>query len=188
MIAYKGFEKDLSCTAGGNRFQYRLGVINTTEAANCRKNGFHCAEDPLDCLSYYSDWDNSVYYIVDAGGDINEDGEDSKISCTEMLLLKELTMEEFLMESLIYISNHPLRKMNGNVRMDEAEAYGKFVIVRGKQPIAKGVKGAFLGFAREDKSSSEINDIAVYKIDGVNFLPDTWYTVEGVPYEKGEES
>lgn len=188
MIAYKGFDKDLSCTSGGNRFQYQLGIVNVTEAANCRENGFHCAEDPLDCLSYYADWENSVYYIVDAGGDIHEDGTDSKISCTEMLLLKELTMEEFIIESLIYISNHPLRKANNHVRMDEAEASGRFIIVRGKQPIAKGVTGSYLGFAREEKESNEISDIAVYKIDGVNFLPDTWYTVEGIPLEKEAKS
>lgn len=188
MIAYKGFKKDLSCTSGGNRFQYKLGVINTTEAANCRQNGFHCAEDPLDCLSYYPDWDGSVYYIVDAGGDISEDGTDSKISCTEMLLIKELTMEEFIMESLIYISNHPFRVMNRCVMTDEAEARVKFAIVRGKQPIAKGAKGTFLGFAREEKGSPEIGDIAVYKIDGVTFLPDKWYTVEGIPYDKEDES
>lgn len=188
MIAYKGFKKDLSCTSGGNKFQYKLGVVNITEAANCRQNGFHCAEDPLDCLSYYPNWEESVYYIVEAAGDINEDGEDSKISCTEMLLLKKLNLEEFLMESLIYISNHPLRKMNGRVQIGEAEARGNFVIVRGKQPIAKGSKGNFLAFAREEKGNSEIGDIAVYKIDGVNFLPDTWYTVEGTPYEKENES
>ena len=32
---------------------------------------------------------NSVYYIVDASGDLDEDGEDSKISCTKMRLLKK---------------------------------------------------------------------------------------------------
>lgn len=33
IIAYKGFDKDLSCTAGGNRFQYELGTWNEeTEA------------------------------------------------------------------------------------------------------------------------------------------------------------
>ena len=84
MIAYKGFQKDLKCRG----FQFQEYGINETEKANCRQNGFHCAENPLDCLCYYPNWKNSVYYIVDASGDLDEDGEDSKISCTKMRLLK----------------------------------------------------------------------------------------------------
>lgn len=49
MIAYKGFRPGLICRG----YQFVMG-LNTTEKANCRENGFHCAEDPLDCLSYYS--------------------------------------------------------------------------------------------------------------------------------------
>lgn len=49
MIAYKGFRPGLICRG----YQFVMG-LNTTEKANCRENGFHCAENPLDCLSYYS--------------------------------------------------------------------------------------------------------------------------------------
>ena len=63
--------------------------------ANCIVNGFHCAANPLDCLSYYPDIQKSEYYIVDAGGDIDEDGDDSKISCTELNILKRLENRDF---------------------------------------------------------------------------------------------
>lgn len=76
MIAYKGFRPGLICRG----YQFVMG-LNTTEKANCRENGFHCAEDPLDCLSYYSSLEHSEYYIVNAGGDIDEDEHDSKIAC-----------------------------------------------------------------------------------------------------------
>ena len=79
MIAYKAFEHGLICRG----YQFSMG-LNRTEKANCRQNGFHCAEDPLDCLTYYSDMDRAEYYVVDAGGDIDEDGYDTKISCTEL--------------------------------------------------------------------------------------------------------
>ena len=68
MIAYKGFRPGMICID----YQFQMG-LNVTEKANCRQNGFHCAEDPLDCLSYYGDVDHSEYYIVNAGGDIDED-------------------------------------------------------------------------------------------------------------------
>ena len=48
MIAYKGFLPGLICRG----YQFRMG-LNVTEKANCAHNGFHCAEDPLDCLRYY---------------------------------------------------------------------------------------------------------------------------------------
>ena len=47
MYAYKGFEPDLSCRG----YRFVMGK-NVTPEANCASNGFHCAEDPLDCLSY----------------------------------------------------------------------------------------------------------------------------------------
>ena len=52
MIAYKGFAPGLICRG----HQFVMGV-NKTEKANCRQNGFHCAENPLDCLTYYSNLD-----------------------------------------------------------------------------------------------------------------------------------
>lgn len=54
MYAYKGFEPDLSCRG----YRFVMGK-NVTPEANCASNGFHCAEDPLDCLTYYSDMDRS---------------------------------------------------------------------------------------------------------------------------------
>lgn len=44
MIAYKGFEKNLSYRG----YQFKRYGINETTEANCRQNGFHCAENPLD--------------------------------------------------------------------------------------------------------------------------------------------
>ena len=48
MLAYKGFDKGLIC----RDYQFNPG-LNVTEKANCAKNGFHCAENPLDCFNYY---------------------------------------------------------------------------------------------------------------------------------------
>lgn len=58
-ICYKGFEPDLSCRG----YRFVMGK-NVTPEANCASNGFHCAENPLDCLSYYGDMNRSIYYLV----------------------------------------------------------------------------------------------------------------------------
>lgn len=73
MYAYKGFEPDLSCRG----YRFVMGK-NVTPEANCASNGFHCAENPLDCLTYYSDMDRSIYCLVQPGGDIDEDDRDSR--------------------------------------------------------------------------------------------------------------
>lgn len=179
IIAYKGFDKDLSCTSGGNKFQYRLNTWNEEPEANCAKNGFHCAENPLDCLSYYPNMDKSVYYLVLADGDMNEDGNDSKISCTRMKLIRELTKEQFVAESILYISMHPLRSNNSRVKINEAIAISGFAIVRGKTPVAKGKKGDILAFAKEQPNSSEIQEIGMLIVDGKEIKENTWYSIDG---------
>lgn len=94
MIAYKGFEKNLSCRG----YQFKRYGINETTEANCRQNGFHCAENPLDCLVHYPNWKKSTYFIVKAFGDLDEDDQDTKISCTKIELIEELDFQRFCYE------------------------------------------------------------------------------------------
>ena len=149
MIAYKGFLPGLICRG----YQFRMG-LNVTEKAN----GFHCAEDPLDCLRYYGDINHAEYYIVDAGGDIDEDGVDSKISCTELTILKRLTKKELFLHGLAFMADHPKRKWNSNIKADKAEAWN--------------------GFAKEDGTTGGIQQIVVAEIDGKTLQPGIWYGVE----------
>lgn len=181
MIAYKAFDPDLSCTSGGHRFQYKTDTWNQEPAADCAKRGFHCAENPLDCLSYYGDWKKAVYYMVLADGDIDEDGRDSKISCTRLKLVKQLKLEEFVVHSLHYLIKHPGRTRNHRVRTEHGEAQSGFVIVRGKEPAAKGKPGDILGLAKEEEDSQEIAEAGVFIVDGKKYFPDIWYDVHGNP-------
>ena len=174
MYAYKGFEPDLSCRG----YRFVMGK-NVTPEANCASNGFHCAENPLDCLNYYGDIDHSEYYIVNAGGDIDEDEVDSKISCTELTVLKRLTKEELLLHGLAFMADHPKREWNSHVRKDQAEACDGYAAVRGADPIAKGRrKGDVLAFAKEDPATGCIQQIVVATIDGKTLLPNVWYGVD----------
>ena len=173
MIAYKGFEKGLVCRG----YQFVMG-LNCTEKANCRENGFHCAEDPLDCLTYYSNMDNSEYYIVNAGGDVHEDGVDTKISCTELTIIQKLSREDFFLHALAFMVDHPKREWSSHVIKDMGSAqYRYYAVVRGKDPIASGPKGSILAFAKED-AEGNISQIALAKVDGKKLLPNVWYGVD----------
>lgn len=172
MIAYKGFQPGLIC----RDYQFIMGR-NTTAEANCAHNGFHCAEDPLDCLSYYRDIDHSEYYLVQPGGDIDEDEDDSKIACTELTIIKKLEREEFFLHALAYMVDHPGREWSDNVYRDQGKAQYGYAVVRGTDPIASGVKGDILAFAKEAPGGGKIVQIALVRVDGKKIKPNTWYDV-----------
>ena len=177
MIAYKAFHSGLVC----RDYQFHMG-LNTTEKANCAQNGFHCAANPLDCLSYYSDMEHSEYYIVDAGGDIDEDDVDSKISCTQLTILKKLDLWEFTAHALAYLFDHPKMAWNQYVQREYGETNRGFVIVRGKDPAAKGKNGDILALARESAEGEEIVQLCMARVDGVKLLPSVFYDVDLIPH------
>jgi hypothetical protein len=149
-----------------------------TDKANCRENGFHCAANPLDCLTYYSNMDKADYYIVDARGDIHEDGDDSKIACTELFIIAKLSREEFFLHALAYMADHPLLKTPRYVSNDCARARDGYAIVRGYDPIAQGILGDILAFAKEDPNTHKVVQIALTCVDGKKALPNVWYGVD----------
>ena len=78
MKAYKGFNKDMTCTPiGGHSFQYEEGKTYHVDEAELCKSGFHACENPLDCFSYYTPA-NSVYHEVELEDVTNEKSDDSK--------------------------------------------------------------------------------------------------------------
>ena len=174
MIAYKGFNHGLICLG----YHFQMG-LNVTDEANCAHNGFHCAEDPLDCLTYYPDMNRSVYCLVNAGGDVDEDGHDSKIACTELTILKRLDREEFFLHALAYMMDHPERKCGHHVAKDRGEA-GKdgVVVVRGADPVAKGMKGSILALAKEGPDGKTIAQVTLACVDGKRAMPDVWYDAD----------
>lgn len=180
MYAYKMFNKDLTCTKGRGKFQYIPGEWMEEPEANCVRNGFHCAENPLDCLTYYPDWDKSRCFLVEIGGSVDEDGHDTKISCTRIRLEKELTLRQFVVHAALYMINHPLMPVNSIVKREDAKT-GKnhFVICRGKKGLkAMGKEGDVLAILEEDESG-EIIGARIMQIDGTDYIPDTWYDIEG---------
>lgn len=179
MIAYKGFNKDLTCTKGKGVYQYTPGIWHETDKAKCADTGFHCCENPLDCLSYYP-INSGVIWLVEAAGDINEDG-DHRISCTRIRLIRALDTMDIALHACRYIYKHPDRPENHNV----CSEYGfvrnnPWVIVRGKNPVASGTKGSRLFLLQENKTNNHIKNMAVYEVDGINCMPGIKYDIDGL--------
>ena len=181
MLAYKGFTKDLRATLGKGR-AYTANELVVEESSKCASRGLHCAENPLDCFTYYSLNERNVFWLVEAGGSIDEDGCDSKIACTELKLLKELSVKGLAGHAMMYMVNHPLREWERNncscvVARDKAQgSQWKIAIARGEDPCVSGKAGSVLGLIRE--VNGEITAARVFEIDGISYQSDTWYVLD----------
>jgi hypothetical protein len=179
-FAYKMFNKDLTCTRGRGRYQYVPGEWAEEPEANCAHNGFHAAKNPLDCLSYYPDWDSSQCWIVEIAGDIDEDRIDSKVSCTRIRLVKQLTLEEFVAEACRYMINHQAMPTNHLVRREPARVCGNhFAIVRCEEPMALGQEGDVIGLLKEIPETGQIYAGNVFTVGTPAHKAGTWYNVYG---------
>ena len=158
-------------------YQFSMG-LNVTEKANCRVNGFHCAANPFDCLVHYPDTADSEYYLVNAEGDMDEDNFDSKISCTELTILRKLELDQLLLHGLAYMAAHPLQPWSSRVIRDSATAFNGCAVVRGTAPCAQGKIGDILALAQENELGTQIVEICMAHVDGNKVLPGTWYGVD----------
>lgn len=178
MIAYKAFDRNLSCRGK----QYAFGMWHTEAEANCARNGIHCATNPLDCLDYYTSRENRRLCLVEVAGDLNEDDVDSKVTGTRMRILKELDDEETAYAAALYIVEHPELPDNRRVRREEAvlSEYPDdgFVIVRGKHPAASAPDGTIVALVREAPGSVAIDAVNMFTVGRDGYLPDRIYSVE----------
>lgn len=177
MLAYKITAPGLVSTHGQRgRFNIQSGV-NYTPEANCARNGFHAAEDPLDCFNYYSRGSDYEYYLVDARGDIDETNGDTKLACTELEIIRRLSLKEFIAAALIYARKYPNRPYNTSiVSKEKGTCRGGFAVVRGKNPKAAGSEiGDLLALIKETSDGVEI---ALIEVDGERILPDVFYNIE----------
>lgn len=184
MTVFKATRGDMSCTMGKGAFFYHLGVPALADRSACGNAGLHACEYVLDCARYYKLGDGNRFFLAEAHGDIAEDGCDTRIACTELILVQELTNREIAAHALLYMVKHPRRRGWETQRFmaeacrDRAKAIypDAIAIARGECPAAKGVMGSHLGLIRE--VYGEITDARLLTVGRNGIRPDTWYTVE----------
>lgn len=125
MIAYKGFDADLQARWGSGTYRYEAGKTYKEDRSKCASSGFHCAENPIDCLKWYPLGAGNRYFLVEASGSLDETTGDSKIACTQITLLKisihtafagcDSKSHQFFLtnlDTLISYSTHSLQQIN----------------------------------------------------------------------------
>ena len=159
MYVYKMFQPGLVCRG----YKFKVG-LNECEHATCVKEGFHAAENPLDCLSYYPNFDASECWLCYADGDIHEDGTDSKISCTKLEILRRLEKHEFVCEAVTYMLEHPKRKLSECIKRDEASTDSNGIaIVIGKYPRATAkVDGGVIALIQTNADDTPERILMIY--------------------------
>lgn len=177
MRAFKAFHKDMTCTRGRGSYQYKENTVYREDKAQAHETGFHCAEYILDCYQYYPKDKDTIICPVEASGDIDEDGHDTKISCTVMAIGERLTREAIVFEAMKYLAKHPKFKDDDNIKTEKGKD-SFFCIVRGKDPVAAGTKGTVLGLMKED-SRRRITAMAIYKVNGKDIKAGKYYNIDG---------
>ena len=69
VIAYKGFNKDLTCRG----FQYEVGKEYEEKGVSICNRGFHACQNPFDVLDFYGDIVNDRFCEVEQSGQIEKD-------------------------------------------------------------------------------------------------------------------
>lgn len=191
-MVFKATCSDMTCTLGSGTFRYQLGVPATAEGSKCGSTGLHACEYVLDCTGYYGLGCGNRFFLAEAAGDIAEDGVNTRIACTELTLVQELTSREIAAHAVLYMVKHPRRggwqKAGRHLMAAEgsaiAEAPGAIAIARGAEPFAKGPAGSHLGLVVEGRDG--ITDARILTVGRRGIKPGTWYTVRGgLPVEAG---
>ena len=93
-IAYKGFDKDLSCRG----FQYEIGktYVGTTPVVRCGGGGFHSCAMPLDVWNYYPPATSRLAEVIPCGEIDRATDSDTKIASAEITVRAELRLPDFI--------------------------------------------------------------------------------------------
>ena len=100
---FKGFDKDLKC----RDYQYEVGkdFEEKGEIKAC-SNGFHFCENPFDVFGYYppfTEKGSSRYCIVEGGGNIDRDADDSKVACSKLHISAEIGLKGIIKAGVKFI-------------------------------------------------------------------------------------
>ena len=93
IIAYKGFDEDLSCRG----FQYEIGKEYCLEGElELCVNGFHACQNPLDVFYYYPMSSSTRYAMVELWGDVDFAIDNEKLCATNIRIVKEMSIDELV--------------------------------------------------------------------------------------------
>ena len=170
IIAYKGFNTDLTC----RDFQFQIGETYTHEGkVEACASGFHACENPLDVFNYYNP--TSRFAIVECSGEINKKSNgDSKIACGSIHIKAEIGLPTLISKAVDLI----LSKIKWDTAKESNTGYRSAATNTGYQSAATNtgyqsaaeVTGAHsvaaaLGYSSKAKAGESGAIVCVYRND-----------------------
>ena len=211
MRAYKGFNKDMTCTPDGSKpFQYKEGETYEEPEADLCRRGFHACLDPLDCLSYYNICD-SVYHEVELD-DVSDQREKNdtkvcgkKIKVGAKLSIKDIvkTSVDFTMKSvkkeggvdpndyaqLASSGDYAQLASSGYSAQLASSGYNSVVMSAGINGKVKAAVGNWIAIAEWQIRGGHLVPVGIVsaQVDGEKVKADTWYKAENGQMVEVEE-
>ena len=192
---FKGFDKDLKCRG----YQYELGQDFQEEGKieACSK-GFHFCENPFDVFSYYPpSAENGInrYCVVEGGGSIDKDSDDTKIACSKLHISAEIGLKglveagaKFILDKVNWkdckesnTGDYSAATNTGYQSAAEVSGKDSIAIVTGKDSKAKGSIGCWIVLTERgewDGNTYPIKEVKAVKVDGGLIKPDTFYKLD----------
>ena len=132
ITGFKGFDKDLKC----RDYQYEVGKeFEEKGKIEACSNGFHFCENPLDVLGYYPPSMKkglSRYCIVEGSGNIDKDGDDTKVACSKLHISAEIGLKGLVEAGVKFI----LDKVNWKDNKESNTGYRSAATNTGYQSAA----------------------------------------------------
>ena len=212
ITGFKGFDKDLKC----RDYQYEVGKeFEEKGKIKACSNGFHFCENPFDVLGYYppsTEKGSSRYCIVKGSGNIDRDGDDSKVACSKLHISAEIGLKGIIEAGVKFIldkvnwkdnkesntgyqsaatntGNYSAATNTGNYSAAEVTGRESIAIVTGKDSKAKGGIGCWIVLTERgewDGNVYPIKEVKAVRVDGEIIKPDTYYKLingEVIPCE-----
>ena len=203
ITGFKGFDKDLKCRG----YQYEVGKEFEEEGKiEACSNGFHFCENPFDVLGYYppsAEKGSSRYCIVEGSGNIDRDGDDTKVACSKLHISAEIGLKgiieagvKFILDKINWKDNkesntgcQSAATNTGDQSAAEVAGEESIAIVTGKNSKAKGAIGCWIVLTERGEwngNTYPIKEVKAIKVDGETVKPDTYYKLingEVIPCE-----
>jgi len=145
VLAYKAFDKDLKCRG----FQYEIGKTyeHAGKVLAC-ESGFHACENPLDMWTYYPVTD-SRFCVVELSGELNREGQDSKIASGRITVKAEIGIPQIVTNAIEFVvdlvkdvkdteteSYYSTQAASGDHSTQAASGYSSTQEINGKHGVA----------------------------------------------------
>ena len=192
IIAYKGFNKDLTCRG----FQYEVGNEYTEEKVSICNSGFHACENPFDVLDFYGDALNNRFCKVEQSGLIEKDNKkqvSSKIKVVAEIgfaglfkagveWIKEITNPTHVIKETL--GNNDKNKIGSSGDSAQIDSTGEDSVIccAGDNSAVRAKKGSWITLSEWRYSEEKKRSVPVFVkteyVDGEKIKEDTWYKLD----------